>query len=101
MEGLDQAALRRFDLKARFGYLLPAQASELLRRYGSLMNLAKPLPAELASVISMSNLAPGDFAAVYRQARFRPIANVGELVAALGTECMVKNTRTGSIGFMR
>jgi SpoVK/Ycf46/Vps4 family AAA+-type ATPase len=32
MEGIDAAALRRFDLKLRFGYLAPEQAATMLAR---------------------------------------------------------------------
>lgn len=100
MEGLDQAALRRFDLKARFGFLLPAQAGNMLGRYGILMNLLAPSPQELTIVSSLSNLALGDFAAVHRQSRFRPIASVRELVIALCAECALKASTTAPIGFV-
>ena len=41
MQGLDQAALRRFDLKVKFDFLASEQASELLSRYCEKMNLTQ------------------------------------------------------------
>lgn len=100
MSGLDQAALRRFDLKVKFDYLKPEQAGELLRRYGRTLGLPVPAPAEMASLMRLSKLTPGDFAAVVRQSRFRPIVTVAALVAALAAECAVKQGAQASIGFV-
>ncbi len=44
MDGLDQAALRRFNLKVKFDFLRPEQACELLRRYCLQLDLAPPQP---------------------------------------------------------
>ena len=45
MTGLDQAALRRFDLKVKFDFLRPEQAWELLRRHCAAMSLPAPQPS--------------------------------------------------------
>lgn len=100
MEGIDQAALRRFDLKVKFGFLKPEQAWELLRRYCITLKLATPQPEQLAKVMRMQALTPGDFAAVVRQNCFRPIASAALLVAALEAECAVKEGAKSSIGFL-
>jgi SpoVK/Ycf46/Vps4 family AAA+-type ATPase len=99
MEGLDQAALRRFDLKVKFDFLKPEQSWELLRRYCLKLELATPQPEQLAKVMRLQKLTPGDFAAVVRQNRFRPITSSAALVAALEAECAVKEGAKASIGF--
>jgi hypothetical protein len=44
MAGLDQAALRRFDLKVKFDFLRPEQAWELLRRQCEKLSFPAPQP---------------------------------------------------------
>ncbi len=100
MEGLDQAALRRFDLKVKFDFLKPEQASELLRRHCATMNLGTPQSDQLGRLIHLWTLTPGDFAAVVRQNRFRPITSSAGLVAALEAECAVKEGAKAAIGFL-
>jgi len=99
MEGLDQAALRRFDLKVKFDYLRPTQAAELLSRYCVALSLVAPPPEDLTRVMRLSTLTPGDFAAVVRQSRFRPVSSVSSLVSALETECALKQGTKRAIGF--
>lgn len=100
MDGLDQAALRRFDLKVRLGYLRPAQAWDLFRAHCESLGL--PLPGESArsAVGKLSTLTPGDFAAVARQHRFRPIGSVSALIAALEGECRLKQESRKPLGFL-
>ncbi len=99
MEGLDQAALRRFDLKVKFDFLKPDQARELLHRYCIKLELAAPEPGALERIRRLPQLTPGDFAAVVRQNRFRPIVSASALVAALEAECAVKEGARAAIGF--
>ena len=99
MQGLDQAALRRFDLKVKFDFLKPDQADELLKRYCESIHLLEPLPNELAKTTRLKNLTPGDFAAVMRQNRFKPLKDVLELLTALEAECSLKEGSRLSIGF--
>ncbi|MDO8270454.1 MAG: ATP-binding protein [Gammaproteobacteria bacterium] len=100
MSGLDQAALRRFDLKVKFDFLSAEQSQELLRRFCQTLALEAPLHNELSRLSSLQNLTPGDFAAVIRQSRFRPIARTLDLVTALEAECTVKEGRRSAIGFL-
>lgn len=100
MAGLDPAALRRFDLKVRFGFLLPGQAAALLGRYCANLGLAAPAPDELGRLRQLSTLTPGDFAAVARQHRFRPLVSCAAFVAALEQECAVKEKKGCPIGFL-
>ena len=99
MGGLDPAALRRFDLKVKFDFLKPAQAAALLARYCSGLNLPAPNAGELARLGRLNCLTPGDFAAVVRQSRFRPLADVASMVVALEAECALKQPSRASVGF--
>jgi AAA+ superfamily predicted ATPase len=101
MHGLDQAALRRFDLKVKFDFLQPAQAAELLRRYCLQLGFALPQTDEMARLTQLRVLTPGDFATVIRQNRFRPISSTAALIDALEAECSVKQTASLGIGFVQ
>jgi SpoVK/Ycf46/Vps4 family AAA+-type ATPase len=102
MKGLDQAALRRFDLKLNFSYLKPVQAWALFQRYATVLNLPETGKSVIEeSLKRMCKLTPGDFAAVARQARFCPIVDSETLLKALNNECMMKDGQSHtSIGFM-
>ena len=100
MDGLDQAVLRRFDLKVKFNFLEATQVSGLFKRYCIQMKLEKPQPSELTEVLRMRNLTPGDFATVIRQSRFRPILSCGALIAALQQECAMKEGAKPAMGFL-
>lgn len=100
MTALDQAALRRFDLKVKFDFLRPEQAAELLRRYCGYLHLPAPQLDLLTRIMHLQRLTPGDFAAVLRQHRFRPIQSSATLVSALEAECAVKEGGKTSIGFL-
>lgn len=100
MEGLDQAALRRFDLKVRFDFLTPEQAAKLMRRYCDTLAIPEPPPEYMARLRRLRNLTPGDFAAVARQSRFRPITAPAALISALEAECEAKEGARAAIGFL-
>jgi SpoVK/Ycf46/Vps4 family AAA+-type ATPase len=100
-DNLDQAALRRFDLKVKFDFLKPTQALELLNRYCLQLGLGLPQSDEVARLSRLRALTPGDFAAVVRQNRFRPIKTAAALVCALEAECAVKEMATPAIGFVQ
>ena len=101
MDGLDQAALRRFDLKVKFDFLKPEQACELLRRYCTVLAMAAPGAEQLARLKRLHNLTTGDFAAVAHQKHFRPITSPASLIAALEAECVVKAGTKAVIGFLQ
>jgi ATP-dependent 26S proteasome regulatory subunit len=100
MDGLEPAALRRFDLKVRFDFLKPDQAWELLRRQCAALQLPEPLPDLRPHLARMGKLTPGDFAAVARQHRFRPIESAAALLTALNGECALKEGGAVGIGFV-
>ncbi|MEW6558954.1 MAG: ATP-binding protein [Pseudomonadota bacterium] len=99
VQGLDQAALRRFDLKAKLDYLRPEQAQALLRAHGQHLELHCS-DAALAAVARLPSLTPGDFAAVVRRHGFAPLADCGELVQSLADECALKDAPKAVLGFV-
>ncbi len=100
INGFDPAALRRFDLKIEFGYLLPEQAWALLRRQIEVLGLAAPTPDLKCRVSRLGMLAPGDYAAVARRHRFYPFKTTSDFVSALEAECALKGDCRPAIGFI-
>lgn len=90
MDGLDQAALRRFDLKIRFDFVSPSQGWKLFERACASIGLAIPSEALRPAMARLARLTPGDFATVLRQHRFRPLASSATLVSALAAEVALK-----------
>ncbi len=101
MASLDQAALRRFDLKVKFDYMTPDQSFLLLANCSRELRLSAPDEEVRTRLSRMPNLTPGDFATVVRQHRFRPIMNVMALVDRLNVECSVKEPVHRPIGFIQ
>ena len=99
VRGIDQAALRRFDLKAKLDYLRADQAQALLRAHGLHLGLACSDAAQRA-VARLPSLTPGDFAAVVRRHRFAPVADTAALVRALADECALKDAPKAVLGFV-
>ncbi len=104
MDSLDQAVLRRFDLKISFGYLKPHQAWDMfvLAVTGSKSDNPAPHISEAvrSRLARLTNLTPGDFATVIRQAcvlgrRY----NAEQLLAALEEECLAKTKSKLVTGF--
>ncbi|MDQ1245527.1 MAG: hypothetical protein QG565_1868 [Campylobacterota bacterium] len=100
MDNLDRASLRRFDLKLEFGYLQLKQAWEIFCSYAKELGLTKPQIGLQSQIGYLRYLTPGDFAAVMRQNRFRPIKDVGSFVERLKEEVAVKNTLGKKMGFL-
>ena len=96
---LDKASLRRFDLKLEFGYLLPNQALNLFKK--ECASLRIKFDENLAARISdLSFLAPGDFASVRRQAKFKRVKNSDDFYERLEREVALKNEKkVKRIGF--
>ena len=96
---LDQAALRRFDMKIEFDYLLPRHSRALLESYCNTLNLDTPDNTVAARLGRLHNLTPGDFAAVVRRHRFKPVCSPTDMVSALEGECSLKENFKRPIGF--
>ena len=90
MDLLDPAALRRFDLKTKFDFLKPEQAKKLFKKYSSQLRLQGSLAEVLAELEDLEKLTPGDFAAVYRQFKFRTEKTKKAFLAALKDEVRIK-----------
>lgn len=101
MRDLDQAALRRFDLKVRFDYLGAEQAWLLLTRHSAEMQLQTPEVGLRVRLDALQNLTPGDYAAVARQHRFKTMCHPAAFVDALELEASLKEARGRSIGFVQ
>ncbi|MDQ1244750.1 MAG: hypothetical protein QG565_1090 [Campylobacterota bacterium] len=100
MQNLDKASLRRFDLKLEFGYLQPKQAWEMFCSYAKTLGLSKPLAMLEKEVEQLRYLTPGDFAAIVRQNRFRPLKNAHDLIERLKEEIAVKRVDGAKMGFL-
>ena len=100
MEGLDQASLRRFDEKIKFDFLGPEQAWDLFKNHCASLGLALPRKDLKGMVQQVSNLTPGDFAALARRHTFHPITSARALLQALEHECGLKEGKGRRIGFV-
>ena len=101
MENLDGASLRRFDLKLEFDYLKSKQAWDMFISYSKDLKLPKPSSSFRSNVEALRYLTPGDFAAVTRQNRFRPIKDIKDFITRLEEEVAVKKVDSGSVmGFL-
>lgn len=87
---LDPAALRRFVFKIDLGPLGPVRAARAFER-----SFGLPAPAALAE---LTNLTPGDFAAVRRQLRYEPAMSASDLIERLRAEASWRPER-GKVGF--
>jgi AAA+ superfamily predicted ATPase len=97
IEGFDQAALRRFDAKVLFGYLLPAQVEALLARHLQALGFGAQAAPQLAA---LPNVTPGDFAAVARRHRFAAFKDAAGFIQAVAEECALKkDAPKRAIGF--
>jgi SpoVK/Ycf46/Vps4 family AAA+-type ATPase len=107
MDSLDEAVLRRFDLKIKFGFLTPDQIWKMLLL--SLEGIGCPIEDEGLMKASqqrlqrLGNLTPGDFAVVVRKARVLGKSySIEEVLAELETECKLKTGAKKQIeGFVR
>jgi SpoVK/Ycf46/Vps4 family AAA+-type ATPase len=101
MQRLDAASLRRFALKIKFDYLKPEQ------RWRLFLDQAKKFPrsreaAFRSTLNQLSNLTPGDFATIRRQAKLLNIPlTADELLKRLQQECKTKSSGSQrQIGFI-
>ena len=100
MDTLDQASLRRFDLKVRFEYLSAVHIRALACAQAERLAITLE-DAQLNRLLPLTQLTPGDFAAVARRHQFAPFANSQEWVDALIEECRLKQPgKLTTIGFL-
>lgn len=102
MDDVDEAALRRFDLKAEFKWLKDGQKENLLKLYGKNMGIkGDPSEEALRRLAAMDALSPGDFACIASRNRFSTVTSYEDFVSRLFEECKLKRTakQTQPIGF--
>lgn len=102
MDGLDQAALRRFDIKLKFEYLRPEQAWELLRSQCATLGISAPTSMDKVRLNDLRMVTPGDFAVVARRHRLSKYKVAAEVVDQLRLEVGLKeDSKAGrAIGFV-
>jgi len=101
MDGLDAAALRRFDFKLHFRPLAPAQCLALFAREAlGAAHAAEAIPPLLARKLqSLEHLTPGDFANVVRQRNLLDEELAPEeFLRRLMTECRWKERSGATVG---
>ena len=99
IDNLDQAALRRFELKIKFDFLRAGQVQALLESHCNNLNLEAPDETLTARLGRLNNVTPGDFAAIVRRHRIKPICSAGEMLSALEKECGLKENLRRPVGF--
>jgi hypothetical protein len=101
MDVLDQAALRRFDLKLKLDYLKHEQATDLFRTVCADLGIDDPGQGFAELLRGLDVLTPGDFAAIARRHRFEPFRSAKAIALALRSDCALKEDgRRGRMGFV-
>ena len=101
IDHLDQASLRRFDLKLEFKTLDTQQLEKIFISYAKELEIAEPTASELHEIRSFKKLTPGDFATISRQSRFKKIDSASEFIKRLKEEMKLKKEQNGvSMGFI-
>lgn len=97
--GIDQAALRRFDVVVAFDFLKRDQALQLLLRLAEGVGLDVSAEEARHALGSFGELTPGDFQQAFRRLRLSRPNSIEELMGVLGSGVA---TRSGSqrIGFV-
>ena len=98
MDNLDEASLRRFDVKVEFKPLKPTQIENLTK------SILKEFKIEikkdiLNKIANLNNLTFGDFNTIVRQYKINPINSIDDFYQRLLQELKVKKLDTNSIGF--
>lgn len=104
MDNIDQAAMRRFDLKIEFKSITYeaslALVKEMLERHGAELDHSS---SSISKLKQLTQLTPGDFITVERKLTFSGQAyNIDTIVFALEEECKFKTSyeRDNKIGFL-
>jgi len=100
MDGLDPAALRRFDHKVQIGYLQSGQAWALLVRKLALWSMPMTeMDTCRHRLEALTQLTPGDFSVIDRRHALIPYPNALAVVEALSEEIRLKEPASRRIGF--
>ena len=96
IDTLDEASLRRFDMKLKFDYLNEKQALKLFEKGCNGLNLQISNSAKI-KLANLAYLTPGDFAAVLRAGKFAPILTSDDFADRLESEISYKKERKNSL----
>ena len=100
VESLDQAALRRFDLKLKFDYLNQKQSEKLFHQLCNSLEVGCPTEMQLKKLEKLDVLTPGDFAVIARRNTFIAIKDTQAVLNGLIEECEMKEGgKNHAIGF--
>jgi transitional endoplasmic reticulum ATPase len=101
LEKLDPAAMRRFDLKIKFDYLLPAQIEIIWKKTLYDLKIENNFQV-MSEALTIKNLSIGDFINTNRQSKFIKIKDANDLLCRLKKETSFKcdSTHSKSIGFI-
>lgn len=98
LSALDNAVLRRLDVRIRFDALTPEQVGRSFVRLCQQLQLDADESAE-SLVVQLADLTPGDFALLARRHAFAPFHDAQALAAALQQEAAAKPGAKPSMGF--
>jgi transitional endoplasmic reticulum ATPase len=106
MTRIDKAALRRFDFKVQFDYLTAEQRWNLFAQESQ--RLGAPLPEDKMMLSALkqqmqrlTQLTPGDFAVLNRQAKFQEQPfELTQMLTILEQECTAKGEQFSRMGFV-
>lgn len=96
---LDEASLRRFDLKLHFDWLRPGQSADLLAVYAEGLGLGPVSRATRRRALRTAGATPGDYAAVVRRHQFEPLPDAAALLDAVEAEIRLRDREGRVIGF--
>lgn len=100
MDNIDQAALRRFDLKVYFDYLTPADLKQIYRQYSDQLGLGLVGERELNALDSLNQVTLGDFATTMQNIRFKPIKSHKDFIEAIKAELGIRYGGNAKLGFL-
>lgn len=101
VEGIDAAALRRFDHKVRVDYLRSDQLQRIVGDKLAEWGLCQKLPQGLlVRVSALSRVSMGDIAALVRRHGIAAFGSPDEFIDALAEEVRLKGGVTNRMGFL-
>lgn len=101
LDGIDDAAKRRFDMTIKFDYMVADKAWEMFLHTCTKLGLIVENFDLHKRLDQLVNLTPGDFEQVCRQARFLPLQSAQEVLNNLSnTVAAKKSTGSRHIGFL-
>lgn len=92
MGSLDEACIRRFDMKIKFDFMVSKMALALFEKECENLNLKFSETAK-NTILTTPYLTPGDFAAVLRTHKFSPFADANDFATRLQNEVSYKKVQ--------